>query len=521
MLIFLYILLTSLPLAVTTSTNSYASTNGTITILDASYGINCNSSLSGALTSTVASYCNDLEKCEYSICICKWDTCPPTPTCINDPASDCAKDLHITWKCTADVPNSNRTLYIPSEADRRIAFLTCGEPLPPLTPRNITVAAFVYDPWTPASQVFSQHGPNWTEWELVRRAEPRFPGHLQPKVPLWGEIDTSLPSTWDLLNTAAMTAGIEVYLWDWYWWPDSPSNPVLVRGLEEGFLNAPTSSNMKWALMWANQDWKDLMPAKRLVEQTVMYHGATNSTIFTQITSYWIEKYFSLPNYLTLAISETEIDCPLVSIYEIDILVQALGGLDLAAAAFANFRVQAASAGHSCIHIQVMGFGARNLVQPIGPTLQTLGVNSVTDYCPQHYQGMPGFPLVDYTSFSNTYISRYTELATQVSPIEYFPNFGVAWDPSPRTVQSDYFDAWGYPATPVLQPTLTEFATAISTSAEAVVNSCIGLPSWRPCLMTVYAYTEFSEGGSLWPTVVDGYGRLEAFTSIFGNRSVM
>ena len=24
------------------------------------------------------------------------------------------------------------------------------------------------------------HGPGWTEWELVKRAEPRFAGHQQP-----------------------------------------------------------------------------------------------------------------------------------------------------------------------------------------------------------------------------------------------------------------------------------------------------------------------------------------------------
>ena len=250
-----------------------------------------------------------------------------------------------------------------------------------------------------------------------------------------------------------------------------------------------------------------------------MYHGATNATVFEQLSNYWIANYFGLANYLQRPVSANETACPLVSIYEIDVLVTALGGLDLAAAAFAAFRARAAAAGHPCVHMQVMGFGARNLKAPIGPTLQTLGVNSVTDYCPQHYQGMEGFPLVDYASFSSGYIARYGELASQVAPVSYLPNFGIAWDPSPRTVQSDFFDPWGYPATPVLQPTLTEFATAIAASADAVASSCVGLPSWQPCTMTVYAYTEFSEGGSLWPTVVDGFGRLNAFSATFGNRS--
>lgn len=78
----------------------------------------------------------------------------------------------------------------------------------PLT--SIDVAAFVYDPWTPEDTIFGQHGTNWTEWELVRRAAPRFPGHLQPKVPLWGEIDTGLPETWSMLNAEALGHGVNV-----------------------------------------------------------------------------------------------------------------------------------------------------------------------------------------------------------------------------------------------------------------------------------------------------------------------
>ena len=30
------------------------------------------------------------------------------------------------------------------------------------------------------------HGKNWTEWRLVEQAQPRFPGHMEPNVPLWG-----------------------------------------------------------------------------------------------------------------------------------------------------------------------------------------------------------------------------------------------------------------------------------------------------------------------------------------------
>lgn len=195
-------------------------TNGTIEVLAASYGANCNAALAGAMTAQVGAFCAGAGVCNYTICICGWDAqCSAAkgdPPCVPDPASACAKDFSAVWRCSADAPGAaNRSLYLPAEADKRVAALTCGPPPPRFTPRNVTVAAFVYDPWTPEPAVFGEHGANFTEWELVRRAEPRFPGHLQPKVPVWGELDTSLPATWDLLNDAALAAGIEVYLWDW------------------------------------------------------------------------------------------------------------------------------------------------------------------------------------------------------------------------------------------------------------------------------------------------------------------
>ena len=168
------------------------------------------------------------------------------------------------------------------------------------------------------------------------------------------------------------------------------------------------------------------MPAKRLDPSPVKFHGATNASTFETISNFWISNYFSLPNYLLAPTADVpNASCPLVSIYQIDVLVAALGGLDLAAAAFAAFRARAAAAGHACVHVQAMGFGARNLPAPIAASLQKIGVSSITDYCPQHYQPMSGFPLVDYAAYAESYITRYGELAAQVAPLPYAPNFGT------------------------------------------------------------------------------------------------
>ena len=59
-------------------------------------------------------------------------------------------------------------------------------------------------------------GKNWTEWNLVKHAQPRFPGHLQPNVPLWGyEMDND-PTVMAKKIDAAADHGIDHFLFDWY-----------------------------------------------------------------------------------------------------------------------------------------------------------------------------------------------------------------------------------------------------------------------------------------------------------------
>ena len=73
------------------------------------------------------------------------------------------------------------------------------------------------------------HGPGWTEWELMKRAEPRFEGHQQPKIPLWGYEDEADPMVMAKKIDAAADHGITSFVFDWYWYEDGP---YLQRDLE-------------------------------------------------------------------------------------------------------------------------------------------------------------------------------------------------------------------------------------------------------------------------------------------------
>ncbi len=66
---------------------------------------------------------------------------------------------------------------------------------------------------------------------------------------------------------AARSYGVDVFLFDWYWYGEKGTAGTgglfLDGALEDGFLAMPTTHGMQFALMWANQDWVDIHPANR------------------------------------------------------------------------------------------------------------------------------------------------------------------------------------------------------------------------------------------------------------------
>ncbi len=48
---------------------------------------------------------------------------------------------------------------------------------------RVELAAYYFPQFHPDPRNDGWHGAGWTEWEIVKRAEPRFRGHRQPNVP--------------------------------------------------------------------------------------------------------------------------------------------------------------------------------------------------------------------------------------------------------------------------------------------------------------------------------------------------
>ena len=105
---------------------------------------------------------------------------------------------------------------------------------------DITVAAYYYPCTHPDPRWDKAQYPGFTEWDLIRKAKPRFPGHKQPKVPVWGYQDESDPNVMAQKIGAAADYGVDVFLFDWYYYDDGP---YLQRALDNGFLKAPNTKD--------------------------------------------------------------------------------------------------------------------------------------------------------------------------------------------------------------------------------------------------------------------------------------
>lgn len=355
------------------------------------------------------------------------------------------------------------------------------------------------------------HGEGWTEWELVKRAEPKFDGHLQPKVPLWGYEDEANPEVMAKKIQSAKNANIDAFIFDWYWYEDSP---YLNRGLEEGFLGAKNTNDLKFALMWANHDWVDIHPAQRSHRQGIntLYKGGVTEQEFINATEYAIKNYFNRPNYWKVQ------GGLYFSIYMVAGLINSLGGLDNAKRIFKDFRTRVKKAGLGEIHLNAIVWEQQILpketaIDKSQDIISEIGFDSVSTYVWIHNHTPESFPFTDYGRYALTCEKDY-EYFSKNYKVPYFPNVTVGWDSSPRTVASDKYDYLGYPFMPILiNDTPEEFEKALRR-AKAFLEK-------RPIetqVLTINAWNEWTEGSYLEPDKQYGYGRLDAIKTVFSKK---
>ncbi|MHB0857988.1 MAG: glycosyltransferase WbsX family protein [Anaerolineae bacterium] len=374
-----------------------------------------------------------------------------------------------------------------------------------MTAQGIQVAAYYFPQYHPDPRNDAWHGQGWSEWELVRRAEPRFPGHQQPRVPLWGYEDESLPEVMARKIDAAADHGLDAWIWDWYWYEDGP---FLQRALEEGFLKARNADRLRFALMWANHDWLDIHPAKRSSPPHLLAPGSVSLAAFETATEHMLRTYLGHPSYWRLE------GGLYFSVYEIVRLIRGLGGLEATRGALDGFRARTRAAGLGDLHLNAVVWGLQVLpgelpITDANALLGALGLDSVTSYVWVHHQRMDGFPTTDYRAYAERCLQDWPALAARYA-LPYFPNVTMGWDSSPRTVASDVFGDTGYPFTSVLANNTPDAFRAALLAARAHLLAQNG-----PRVLTLNAWNEWTEGSYLEPDTVHGLAYLEAIRDVF------
>jgi len=330
------------------------------------------------------------------------------------------------------------------------------------------------------------------EWQTVRQAAPKFPGHRQPRVPLWGYRDEADPAVMAQKIDAAVSHGVNVFIFDWYWYGNQP---FLEDALDLGFLGATNHEQMRFYIMWANHDATTLWDLEQSHAPRVIWPGAADRASFEAATQRLIERYFGHPAYYKID------GRPVLSIYELGTLIHGLGGLAATRDAMDGLRARVRQAGFPGLHLQAilwdnipatLGMVPGDRTPTQADTIQALAIDSLTNYQWCHYVRPTG----DYQAWGEAAVAAWDPWAAEFA-VPFFPHVSIGWDTNPR------FKA--------LQPDLItgdtpERFAAFLQRALAFVEA----RQLSPRLITLNSWNEWSESSYLEPDSANGFAYLEA-----------
>ena len=367
--------------------------------------------------------------------------------------------------------------------------------------QSIDVAAFVWPSYTgdePRTRMFWPEGIG--EWQSVKNSVKGAPFHNWPLKPLWGYVNEADPYVMQMEIAAAADHGVNVFIYDWYWFDN---RPFLEQCLDNGFLQAANRDRMKFYLMWANHDANNVWNINLSDDfgNTIIWGGAVPRKQFEIIVHRIIERYFSQPNYYTID------GKPVFMIYELENLINGLGGVDECRKALDWFRDETVRAGFPGLHLQATAWSKNgtNLsgVDAHGglnrSQFDALGFDSITHYQFVHFTNMNR----DYKDILVDVQKEWEKIDTNY-PIPYFPHVSIGWDNNPRFKRFREYVCRNNPP--------EEFEKALRMAKDFVIAH----PQQQP-LVTLNSWNEWTETSYLEPDDLHGYGYLEAVKRVFAD----
>ncbi len=359
---------------------------------------------------------------------------------------------------------------------------------------RITVAAYYFPNYhTNDPRNITNKGLDWSEWELVKGAKPRFPGHVQPKIPLWGYVDEKDPAVMAKKIEVASNYGIDCFIFDWYMYEDGP---FLNSCLDQGFLKAKNVGKIKFALMWANCDWTDIHPFILGAKQKLLYPGKISPKRFDEMCDFVIREYFTQPNYWKID------GKAYFSVYDVQKFVEGFGSMEDTKAAMSRMREKAIAAGLKGVNWNLVAWGNPILPVEKAPSntaelIKMLGFDSATSYVWLHHVDLPERQ-TDYNRARDQYIA-YWDKAKSEYKVPYYPNVTMGWDPSPRCDQQSEWGNFGYPFTYTIGNNTPEnFRKALQITKDKLLADPSGSR-----IMNINCWNEWTEGSYLEPDTIN------------------
>ena len=368
-----------------------------------------------------------------------------------------------------------------------------------MTKNNYDIAAYIWPAYTgnePRTRMFWSDGLG--EWQTVKKATKRFNESVWPREPIWGYQNEADPSVMEFQIEKALEYGVNVFIYDWYWYDN---RPFLENCLNDGFLKAKNNDKIKFYLMWANHDANHVWQRDLADDfgSTVIWKGGVSLEIFKQIVDRTITKYFTHPSYYKID------GKPVYSIYDFKNLVNGLGGVENTKIALEYFRNQTVKAGFKGLHLQLIAWGKKNLnvsgVDSNGSdfnvSFDEFGFDSITNYQYCHI-----------TNVDRNYLDVLTDVEKEFTRIDneynvtYFPHASIGWDNTPRFKKARGSICYNN------TPENFEKALLLAKNYADTHN----LPAK---LITINSWNEWTESSYLEPDNIYGYGYLEAIKKVF------
>lgn len=365
------------------------------------------------------------------------------------------------------------------------------------------IAAYVWPAYQP--------DPRWAElgifadgdgeWQNVREAVPKWEGHRQPLVPLWGYENEADPKVMEKKIDAAVSHGVNVFIYDWYWYG---GRPFLEDGLDKGFLGAKNNGKMKFFIMWANHDVTGLWNNKMSTDggkKDVIWPAKVSDDDFKKIVERWISQYFTRPNYYRID------GKPVLSIFRVNGFVE-WDGLAKAKERIEYLRERVKKAGFPGVHLQVVGGW---MLTEMKDSLSGLGVDSVTSY--SWNDGTwdrindKTRPELVYPKWGEMWLGiqdGYRDAAKGIGAT-FFPNLTIGWDTNAR-----------YPANEVRRIVRNSNPVDFERFARCIKSwTDSNMEAPMPKLITVNSWNEWTEGSYLEPDTHFKFGYLDAVRRVF------